>query len=137
MKKITLQKGFTLIELLVVVTIIGILAATILASLGNARERARISRAQSEISSMRAAAELVYSVKGSYDDVFADVDSGMANLVDSVSSFGTNISSEIAPDFQSWAFSAELGGVFYCADSNGFAGTLKGATISGNKVLCQ
>ncbi|MFC1756923.1 type II secretion system protein [Patescibacteria group bacterium] len=41
------NKGFTLIELLVVITIIGILAAVILASFGGARTKSRIASMQS------------------------------------------------------------------------------------------
>jgi general secretion pathway protein G len=127
MKKITSHKGFTLIELLVVVAIIGILAATILASLGSARAKARFSRAQSEISSMRAAAELYYSDHGSYNDtgnpLFSDENSGMKNLVTSVTTAagGAANTTPIADD-DNWAFSAVFGNDSYCADSNGYSG---------------
>ena len=59
-----LSKGFTLIELLVVIAIIGILSSVVLASLTTARTRGQSASVQSQLSNMRAQAELFYSTTG-------------------------------------------------------------------------
>jgi type II secretion system protein G len=51
-------KGFTLIELLVVISIISLFSSIVLSSLANAREDARISKAQQDLQQIRNAFEL-------------------------------------------------------------------------------
>lgn len=61
------KKGFTLIELLVVIAIIGMLAATVLTSLGTARAKGRDARRISDMQSIALALELYAdSNKGNY-----------------------------------------------------------------------
>lgn len=58
------QKGFTLIELLVVVAIISLLSSVVLASIGEARERARVSKFKQELNQFVNAVELYRSDNG-------------------------------------------------------------------------
>jgi prepilin-type N-terminal cleavage/methylation domain-containing protein len=58
--------GFTLIELLVTIAIIGILAATVLASLGSARDRSKVARTQTELREIAKAAESLSIHTGLY-----------------------------------------------------------------------
>ena len=63
MKKIN-KKGFTLIELLVVVAIIGLLSTMAVIALGNARQKARDARRQSDLKILQTAIELYVSDNG-------------------------------------------------------------------------
>ena len=59
-------RGFTLIELLVVITIIGVLASVVLASLNTAREKSRDATRMSQLKEVQKALEAYYADNGSY-----------------------------------------------------------------------
>jgi len=63
------NKGFTLIELLVVIAIIGILASVILASLNNARAKARDAKRMADFNQIRTALTMYYADNGSYPSI--------------------------------------------------------------------
>jgi prepilin-type N-terminal cleavage/methylation domain-containing protein len=60
------DSGFTLIELMVVIAVIGILATVILASLNNARAKARDARRITDLAEINKALELYYNDFGYY-----------------------------------------------------------------------
>ena len=62
------ESGFTLIELLVVISIIGVLASVVLASLSDARIKARDTKRIQDLQTLRTAIELYYDKHGHYPD---------------------------------------------------------------------
>ena len=61
-----MRRGFTLIELLVVIAIIGILSATVLVSLNQARYKALDARRKSDLTQIERALYLYYDKYGNY-----------------------------------------------------------------------
>lgn len=58
------KRGFTLIELLVVIAIVSLLSSVVLASLGQAREKAKIAKVKAELVQIRTAMYLFLDEKG-------------------------------------------------------------------------
>lgn len=58
--------GFTIVELLIVIVVIGILAAITVVAYGNIQSKAKFTRAQTDIASMKKAIEMHYAETGAY-----------------------------------------------------------------------
>lgn len=70
------KKGFTLIELLVVMSIIGLLAAIILASLNGTRSKGRDSRRVSDIKQIQLALSLYYDQNSAFPSALSLLQTG-------------------------------------------------------------
>lgn len=131
------QSGFTLIELLVVIAIIAILSTIVLSSLGTARQRARDTRAKSEMSQLRAQAELYFTNGNTFDDVCTEDKSkqGLSEMIASIESNADNV--DCQDDLYGFTAIAEIKGEegdnkYFCVDSNGYAGFSKTNSLTPN-----
>ncbi len=122
------QKGFTLIELMIVVAIIGILASVVLTSLGKARSKAKDTAVMSELSGLRASAEIYATDNDDSYEGFCDDTS-----IDQVDK------DTCSDDEGTWAaykaFNVPSGDyIGYCVDSTGSAEKVTTALASGDTV---
>ena len=133
-----LKKGFTLIELLVVVAIIGILASVVLASLNSARNKGKDASASASISSVRAAAEIYYTIGSTYnvsatDNVCEDADVAKLLTAAGTQTGGTAVCNSAATVYAASVPLLEAN-KYFCVDSTGVAG--KTGTALGTATAC-
>ncbi len=127
------NKGFTLIELLVVIAIIGILSSVVLASLTTARSRGQAASVQSQLSNMRAQAELYYSTNNnqyaasyvSTCNAASSLFSGTNGLTQLISGADSIADLACTASTTGWAVAttALVGSQAFCVDSTGVSTT--------------
>ena len=130
-----LRRGFTLIELLVVIAIIGILAATVLASLGTARTSASDATVKQQLASLRAQSEIYYN---SNSNVYTGLATAVGTAPIRTATPGIIFTANnVGP--QVWAAAAPLPGVglpaHWCVDSTGVSKQIA-AALAASATVC-
>ena len=111
--KATTKRGFTLIELVVVIAIIGLLASVVLASLGKSRNRAEITKFQSDYRAVSNSLELYRQSNGGYPGAPAT-----PIAIDTLINGSLNTYMKQVPSTTSVAVSSQIPGVYYYLNSS-------------------
>ncbi len=115
-----MKRGFTLIELLVVIAVIGVLAATVISSLINARSLGAEAKIKLEMDALAKEAEMQEISSLTYDAVCGS--NGVpqsAKTAELLASIGSSASTSPVcnSDTTAYAVSAPVGTEYWCIDS--------------------
>lgn len=138
------SRGFTLVELLVVIAIIGILTSVVLVSVSTANKRGKDAVVQSDLSEVRAQAQLYYNTNSGYGVAGG---CGTAGTVFSDTKVAAQIAAaELAnggrvvfcnTDGADYVVYSELStaGTYYCVDSNGIGARYTWASAPASTIV--
>jgi type IV pilus assembly protein PilE len=152
------SRGFTLVELLVVISIIGILTTFVLVSVSTANKRGKDASVQSNLSEVRAQAQLFYNTNSSYclasgtcpttmtsNDCKAASNANLVFgdpkiLVQTVAAEANNVGTlicNVTADGADYVIQSKLsdGATYYCIDSNGI-GSRSTTAITNTSTEC-
>ncbi len=122
--------GFTLIEILITITIIGILASVVVASLNTARDKATDASVKSNLHNMKGESGIYYDDNRSYtnicsnDQKFLEAMAGAQTAVSGVVAFGGLGDGEcvdISSEWAAWVNLQFATTTAWCVDSTGIS----------------
>ena len=150
------SKGFTLIELLVVIAIIGILSSVVLASLNSARGKGADASVKSNLSNIRAQAEMIYDNNASsyLSPTSVCTDTTVTNAIASAKSAaaisttnnltlttaGSSGTITCHASATGWAIEVPLKSTatsFFCVDANGVGVVTTATSLGASDTTCN
>ncbi|MFA6554645.1 MAG: RDD family protein [Candidatus Paceibacterota bacterium] len=131
--------GIIIATILPIIMIVGILSSVVLVSLNTAREKGRDARTRANIMSIRANAEIYYSINNNSYSTANNCSSGMFadKNIQAIISNMTDTKVTCYAEDKSYAVSAKLStpGSSYCIDNEGYSG--EGMAVDmGSKASC-